>query len=71
MIKAKVIKALVFAYEDDPYNRPKELMFLKEKYPNSVEMVGYKCGNGHSTTYNDCRFDKTKQIIKKYFEKQS
>ena len=71
MIKAKVIKALIFAYEDDPYNRPKELMFLKEKYPNSVEMVGYKCGNGHSTTYNDCRFDKTKQIIKKYFEKQS
>ncbi len=69
MIKAKVIKALIFAYEDDPYNRPKELMFLKEKYPNSVEIVGYKCGNGHSTTYNDCRFDKTKQTIKKYFEK--
>tara|TARA_B100001057_G_scaffold86054_1_gene81929 strand:- start:649 stop:1818 length:1170 start_codon:yes stop_codon:yes gene_type:complete len=69
MIKAKVIKALIFVYEDDPYNRPKELMFLKEKYPNSVEMVGYKCGNGHSTAYNDCRFDKTKQIIKKYFEK--
>jgi len=32
-------------------------------------MVGYKCGNGHSTAYNDCRFGKTKQIIKKYFEK--
>ena len=71
MIKAKVIKALIFAYEDDPYNRPKELMFLKEKYPNSVEMVGYKCRNGHNTAYNDCRFDTTKQIIKKYFEKQS
>ena len=69
MIKAKVIKALVFAYEDDPYNRPKELMFLKKKYPNSVEMVGYNCRKGHNTSYNDCRFDKTKKIIKKYFEK--
>ena len=70
MIKAKVIKALIFAYDDDKFNRPKELMFLKEKYPNSVEMVSYNCGNGHDTGFDDCRFDATKQIIKKYFEKQ-
>ena len=70
MIKAKVIKALIFAYEDDPYNRPKELMFLKKKYSNSVKMVSYNCRNGHNTGYDDCRFDATKQIIKKYFEKQ-
>ena len=70
MVKAKVIKALIFAYDDDKFNRPKELMFLKEKYPNSVEMVSYNCGNGHDTGFDDCRFDATKQIIKKYFEKQ-
>ena len=68
MTKAKVIKALIFAYEDDRFNRPKELMFLKEKYPNSVEMVGYKCGNGHNTGFDDCRFSNTTKKIKNYFE---
>jgi predicted esterase len=71
MTKAKTVKALIFAYEDDKFNRPQELIFLKEKYPNSVELVGYKCGKGHNTTNNDCRFNKTKQSIKNYFEKQN
>ena len=42
--------------------------FLIEKYPDSVELVGYKCGNGHGTMNNDCRLNKTKKIIKNYFE---
>ena len=61
-------KALIFAYEDDGFNRPKELNFLKEKYPDSVELVGYKCGKGHNTAHNDCGLSKTKKIIKNYFE---
>ena len=28
MIEAKIIKALIFAYEDDAFNRPQELNFL-------------------------------------------
>ena len=70
MTETKIIKALIFAYEDDRFNRPKELMFLKEKYPNSVEIVSYNCGNGHSTGYNDCRISDTKKIIKNYLENQ-
>ena len=68
MIEAKIIKALIFAYEDDAFNRPKELNFLKEKYPNSIELIGYKCGKGHSTVDNDCKIKKTKKIIKNYFQ---
>jgi len=68
MLKAKVVKALIFAYEDDAFNRPKDLNFLKENYPNSVELIGYKCGNGHSTARKDCRLKKTKKIIKEYIE---
>ena len=48
MTEVKAVKALIFAYEDDAFNRPKELNFLKEKYPDSVELVGYKCGKGHA-----------------------
>jgi len=71
MTEVKAIKALIFAYEDDGFNRPKELNFLKEKYPDSVELVGYKCGKGHNTMNNDCRLNKTKNIIKNYFKKST
>jgi len=68
MTQAKVIQALIFAYKDDEFNRPKELNFLVEKYPNTVELVGYNCGEGHNTSHNDCRLSKTKKKIKAYFE---
>jgi hypothetical protein len=70
MIKARIIKTLIFAYEDDTFNRPQELNFLKEKYPNSVELISYKCGKGHFTVHKDCKLNKTKKIIKNYFVNQ-
>ena len=68
MTQAKTIKALIFAYEDDKFNRPKELNFLPKKYPNSVELVGYKCGKGHYTVQYDCKLSETKKKIKAFFE---
>ena len=68
MTEANKIKALIFAYEDDAYNRPKELNFLKEIYPDTVELVGYKCGNGHDTIHDDCKLDETKKIIENYIQ---
>mgnify|MGYP001163959844 FL=1 len=70
MIEAKTIKALIFAYEDDKFNRPKELIFLKEKYSNSVNLVSYKCGKGHNTYEKDCKLEETKNIIRNYVKKQ-
>ena len=70
MTEFKVIKDLIFAYEDDRFNRPEELMFIKEQYPNTVEMVSYNCGKGHNTGYNDCKISETKKIIKRYLENQ-
>ena len=70
MIKANTIKALVFAYEDDEFNRSQELKFLTEKYPNSVKLVSYKCGNGHYTLHNDCKLSKTKKQIGEHMKKQ-
>ena len=71
MTMVKTVKALIFAYEDDGFNRPKELNFLKEKYPTSIELIGYKCGSGHSTVDKDCKIKKTKEIIKNYFKTQN
>ncbi|MDA7577473.1 hypothetical protein N8700_05615 [Candidatus Pelagibacter sp.] len=67
---ANSIKALIFAYEDDKFNRSKELMFLKEKSPETVKLIEYKCGEGHNTYRKDCKIDETKKIIKKYIEEQ-
>ena len=41
---------------------------LKEKYPDTVELVGYKCSKGHGTAHNDCKLNKTKKIIENYFQ---
>ena len=68
MTEVKAVKALIFAYEDDTFNRPEELNFLKEKYPDTVELIGYKCGKGHGTAHNDCKLSKTKKIIENYFQ---
>ena len=68
--EADLIKALIFAYEDDKFNRSKELMFLKEKSPDTVNIIAYKCGEGHNTYRKDCRINETKKIIKKYIEEQ-
>ena len=70
MTEAKVIKALIFAYEDDKFNRSQELIFLKEKYPDSVNLISYKCGKGHNTYEKDCKLNETKKIIKSYVQEQ-
>ena len=46
-------------------------MFLKKKSPDTVNLVGYKCGEGHNTYRKDCRIEETKKMIKKYIEDQS
>ena len=66
MLAAEVIRALVFAYPDDAYNRPQELKFLTDKYPDSVQIVIYGCGEGHSTHRKDCRLEETVQTMKSY-----
>ncbi|MBO8218065.1 hypothetical protein [Prochlorococcus marinus] len=68
--KAKVIDALVFAYEDDSHNRPEELKFLTEIYPKNVNIVGYNCKNGHLTHINDCKSSETEILILNYINQQ-
>ncbi len=63
MLKAEHIRALVFAYEDDAFERPQDLDFLIEAYPDSLELIGYRCGAGHATAFRDCLQDQTTQAI--------
>ena len=75
MISNNEIEALIFAYENDPFNRPQELQFLIETFPNTVQLIGYKCDvslgkTGHTTHIDDCQHSKTSELIRNYIEKR-
>lgn len=59
------LRALIFAYPGDPFNRPRDLTFLPEAHPSSVELISYGCGlsNPHGTYRKDCRKAETRAAI--------
>jgi pimeloyl-ACP methyl ester carboxylesterase len=60
------LRVLVFAYNDDPFNRPQDLGFLTAHDPAGATLVGYDCGHGHATHRFDCRLADTKTMISTY-----
>ena len=60
------LDALVFAYTDDAFNRPQELTFLTDAYPQTVTLVSQSCGAGHGTFRNDCNANATRSAIAAY-----
>lgn len=68
MLRAETIRALVFAYEADEYNRPADLAFLTETWPGGVELVAYGCdpANDHMSHLHDCRPDETARRIRDF-----
>lgn len=60
------LQAVVFAYTDDEFNRPRELTFLTQAYPQTVTLVAQSCGNGHGTFRRDCNADATRSAIADY-----
>ena len=61
--KAKRLNFLVFAYEDDPFNRPKDLDFLLNRKNSHPEIIGYNCNKGHFTYKKDCKGSETSSRI--------
>tara|TARA_Y100001960_G_C14718485_1_gene851070 strand:- start:635 stop:1579 length:945 start_codon:yes stop_codon:yes gene_type:complete len=73
MTSFDTVRALVFAYDNDPYNRTAELKFLTNRYPDSVEMVSSTCMislplTGHLTHLKDCEAEATERTIIRYIE---
>ncbi len=68
ILKAEKLEFLIFAYEDDPFNRPIELEFLINKEKLYPEIIGYDCNEGHFTYRKDCEGEKTHQRIMSFFQ---
>jgi pimeloyl-ACP methyl ester carboxylesterase len=66
MLQAEQIRALVFAYEDDPLETPQDLSFLTDAYPDSLELIGYHCGAGHFTHIRDCKQEQATEAILRF-----
>jgi pimeloyl-ACP methyl ester carboxylesterase len=51
------MNALIFAFSNDRFNRPQELGFLSETFPESVTVVVPECGRSHGSHLSDCNSD--------------
>ena len=63
ILRADKLEFLIFAYEDDPFNRPLELEFLVDKGEPYPEIIGYSCNEGHFTYKKDCKHEETYKRI--------
>ena len=70
MTAAPRFEALVFAYPDDPFNRPDDLAFLTEAYPDNVRIISQSCDGGHMTPLRQCQTADTAAIIRLYIEQR-
>ena len=65
--EAKRIDALVFAYSDDDFDRPSELVPL-QSIPGLRVLAFDACQKGHGTTYSDCFRQGAKIEIEDYIK---
>jgi pimeloyl-ACP methyl ester carboxylesterase len=67
LLAAPALTALVFAYDDDPFETPEDLAFLVQRHPG-VRLVGYACPDGsrHLTHLRDCREAATASAVAEY-----
>lgn len=68
MITVNNISAIIFAFEDDPFNRPNDLGFISQYHPKTSVVYSADCGNGHLSHLSNCKMDKIQSIIKEYIE---
>ena len=57
------VQKLVFAYENDKYNRPSELTFIEDAFPDTAKLVAQKCNGGHMSHKKKCNFEPTVKLI--------
>ena len=70
MVDVQDFQALVFAYENDPFNRPEDLRFLTDAFPDSVVLSRSSCAAGHFTHVRDCKRRRTTKLIRQYIEER-
>ncbi len=68
ILRAKELNFLIFAYDDDPFNRPKDLFVFLKQGNLFPKIRGYTCNRGHFTYQNDCKGQQTHEEILRFFQ---
>jgi hypothetical protein len=70
ILSSPKVDALIFAYQDDPFEGPEDLTFLSERFPTTINLIAYKCPstspNQHFVPFGDCRLSDSIREIKGY-----
>ena len=68
ILEAKRLNFLIFAYNDDPFNRPEDLYVFRRQGNSFPKITGYTCNRGHFTYKNDCKGKETYEEILSFFQ---
>ena len=68
ILEAKRLDFLIFAYDDDPFNRPEDLIVFQKSEKIFPKIIGYTCNEGHFTYKNDCKSQETYEKILTFFQ---
>ena len=67
ILAADKVNALLVAFENDAWNKPGDLEFLKQRWPNSVDIFSPRCGANHSGAFYGCGVDAVAKAVETYF----
>jgi pimeloyl-ACP methyl ester carboxylesterase len=59
--------ALVAAFENDSWNRPRDLAFLTDAHGQSVEIFSPRCGANHGGAYQGCGVEPVADRVREWF----
>lgn len=67
MLSAKKVTALLVGFQNDAWNKPKELQFLTQRWPDSTRIYSPRCGANHSGAFYGCGVPAVGKAVESYF----
>ena len=64
------VTALLVAFKADAWNKPEDLAFLAERWPEDVQIFSPGCGANHGGAYQGCGLDAVAEAVRTYFLKR-
>ncbi|MEM7058655.1 MAG: hypothetical protein AAF557_13770 [Pseudomonadota bacterium] len=66
MLAAERVTALLVAFEQDSWNKPAELAYMTDRWPDT-RIFSPRCGANHGGAFHGCGLDKIEKEVRRYF----
>ena len=67
LLAAESVTALLVAFEADSWNKPADLAYITDRWPETVEMFSPGCGANHSGAFHGCGVEAVAGAVRSYF----